>query len=150
VRQRLDNLGLKAVALVTGGKGVHVIAPLRRTADWKKVKAFAQGFAVQLSAEEPEIFLATMSKSRRRGRIFVDWLRNERGATAIAPYSTRARDNGPVATPVTWDELENLSSANCFRIDDVMERLENDDPWDKAKSLRQSITAQMLERVKSD
>src|SRR5690606_7295775 len=78
LRQRLDNLGLQTVALVTGGKGVHVIAPLRRTANWQRVKAFAQGFAVQLAAEEPDIFIATMSKSRRRGRIFVDWLRNER------------------------------------------------------------------------
>jgi bifunctional non-homologous end joining protein LigD len=150
LRQRLENIGLKTVALVTGGKGVHVIAPLRRTADWKQVKAFAQGFATQLAAEEPDIFVATMSKSRRRGRIFVDWLRNERGSTAIAPYSTRARDNGPVATPVTWDELENLSSANCFRIDDVIKRLEDDDPWDDVKTSRQSITAQMLERVSAD
>jgi bifunctional non-homologous end joining protein LigD len=129
---------------------VHVIAPLRRTADWKQVKAFAQGFAVQLSTEEPEVFLATMSKSRRRGRIFVDWLRNERGSTAIAPYSTRARDNGPVATPVTWDELEDLSSASCFRIDDVVKRLEHDDPWAEAATLRQSITAEMLRRVESN
>lgn len=147
IRQRLDKLGLKTAALVTGGKGVHVIAPLRRTADWKQVKSFAQGFAVQLAAEEPDIFVATMSKSRRRGRIFVDWLRNERGSTAIAPYSSRARENGPVATPVTWDELEDLSSANCFRIDDVIKRLENDDPWANAGSLRQSITARMLEQV---
>ena len=150
LRQRLQNLGLKTVALVTGGKGVHVIAPLRRTAEWKQVKAFAQGFATQLASEEPDIFIATMSKSRRRGRIFVDWLRNERGSTAIAPYSTRARDNGPVATPVSWDELEDLASANCFGTDDVIRRLEDGDPWDEARTFRQSITARMLERVSDD
>ena len=150
LRQRLENLGLKTVPLVTGGKGVHVIAPLRRTAEWKQVKKFAQGFAVQLASEEPDIFIATMSKSRRRGRIFIDWLRNERGSTAIAPYSTRARDDGPVATPVTWDELEELSSADCFRTDDVMKRLESDDPWDETTAWRQSITMRMLERVSND
>jgi bifunctional non-homologous end joining protein LigD len=147
LRQRLDKLGLKTVPLVTGGKGVHVIAPLRRTADWKQVKAFAQGFATQLASEEPDVFTATMSKSRRRGRIFLDWLRNERGATAIAPYSTRAREHGPVATPVTWKELEGLSAANCFRTDDVLKRLESKDPWDVTKSWRQSVTAAMLQRV---
>src|SRR5690606_23524213 len=85
LRQRLEKIGLQTVALVTGGKGVHVIAPLRRTAEWPQVKAFAQGFATRLAADEPDVFTATMSKSRRKGRIFVDWFRNERGATAIAP-----------------------------------------------------------------
>ena len=150
LRQRLDKLGLQTVPLVTGGKGVHVIAPLRRTADWPQVKAFAKVFATQLAADEPDVFTATMSKSRRRGRIFVDWFRNERGSTAIAPYSTRARENGPVATPVGWDELEDLSAANCFRIDDVMKRLEMKDPWESSKSWRQSITAKLLDQVSAD
>jgi bifunctional non-homologous end joining protein LigD len=91
-----------------------------------------------------------MSKSRRRGRIFVDWLRNERGSTAIAPYSTRARENGPVATPVSWDELASLEAANSFRIDEVVKRLEKKDPWESSKSWRQAITAGMLARVSSD
>ena len=147
LRQRLGKLGLQTVPLVTGGKGVHVIAPLRRTADWAQVKSFAKAFATRLAADEPDVFTATMSKSRRRGRIFVDWFRNERGSTAIAPYSTRARENGPVATPVGWNELEDLSAANCFRIDDVMKRLEKKDPWEKSKSWRQSITATLLGQV---
>jgi bifunctional non-homologous end joining protein LigD len=147
LRQRLDKLGLQTVPLLTGGKGVHVIAPLRRTADWPRVKSFAKAFATQLAADEPDVFTATMSKSRRRGRIFVDWFRNERGSTAIAPYSTRARENGPVATPVGWNELEDLSAANCFRIDDVLKRLEMDDPWEKSKSWRQSITTKLLDQV---
>jgi bifunctional non-homologous end joining protein LigD len=150
LRRRLERLGLKTVPLVTGGKGVHVIAPLRRTAEWTRVKAFAKAFATKLATDEPDVFTATMSKSRRRGRIFVDWLRNERGSTAIAPYSTRARENGPVATPVGWRELEDLESANCFRIDDVIKRMQRKDPWDKSKSWRQSITAKLLETVSAD
>ena len=150
LRQRLEKLGLKTVPLVTGGKGVHVIAPLRRTAGWPEVKAFAQGFATRLANDEPDVFTATMSKSRRRGRIFVDWLRNERGSTAIAPYSTRARENGPVATPVSWDELASLEAANSFRIDEVVKRLEKKDPWESSKSWRQAITAGTLARVPSD
>jgi bifunctional non-homologous end joining protein LigD len=147
LRERLDDLGLQTVALVTGGKGVHVIAPLRRTADWPRVKSFAQGFANRLASDEPDVFTATMSKSRRRGRIFVDWFRNERGSTAIAPYSTRAREHGPVATPVAWDELEDLPAASCFRIEDVVKRIESEDPWQAATSWRQAITAAMLKRV---
>jgi bifunctional non-homologous end joining protein LigD len=150
VRQRLEKLGLQTVALVTGGKGVHVIAPLRRTADWAQIKAFAKGFATQLATDEPDVFTATMSKSRRRGRIFVDWFRNERGSTAIAPYSTRARENGPVATPVGWSELEDLPAANCFRIGDVVKRIGAKDPWEQAVSWRQSVTAKLLDQVPSE
>jgi bifunctional non-homologous end joining protein LigD len=121
-----------------------VVAPLRRTAEWPRVKTFAQAFATRLAADEPSVFTATMSKSRRRGRIFIDWLRNERGATAIAPYSTRARENAPVATPVSWDELAQLQAANGFRIDDVVERLDQPDPWKPFGSWQQSVTARML------
>ncbi|HWM27552.1 MAG TPA: non-homologous end-joining DNA ligase [Woeseiaceae bacterium] len=144
IRKRLENLGLKSVPLVTGGKGVHIIVPLRRVADWPQVKSFAQAFASKLADDEPDVFTATMSKSRRRGRIFVDWLRNERGSTAIAPYSTRARKNGPVATPVGWDELRNLESAHSFHLDDVVERLERPDPWKAAITWRQAVTKRML------
>jgi bifunctional non-homologous end joining protein LigD len=144
VRQRLSDLGLQTVALVTGGKGVHVIAPLRRTAEWPEVKSFARAFATRLANEEPDIFVATASKQRRRGRIFVDWLRNERGATAIAPYSTRAREGGPVATPVAWDELKALTEANAFHTENVISRMNENDPWAASSSWRQSITAKML------
>jgi bifunctional non-homologous end joining protein LigD len=150
LRQRLEKLGLKTLPLVTGGKGVHVIAPLRRTADWQQVKSFAQSFATKLASDEPDVFTATMSKSRRRGRIFVDWFRNERGATAVAPYSTRAREHGPVATPVSWEELEELESASCFRVDDVIKRLDNPDPWKSVASWRQAVTVKMIERVSAD
>ncbi len=147
LRQKLEKLGLETVALVTGGKGVHVIAPLWRTADWDQVKAFAQGFATGLAREEPDVFTATRSKARRRGRIFIDWFRNERGSTAIAPWSTRARDGGPVATPVSWDELTDLEAANGFYIEDALRRLDEDDPWAEAATWRQSVTRVMLDQV---
>lgn len=150
VRKRLEQFGLKSVALVTGGKGVHVIAPLRRTADWTLVKAFAQSFATRMATDEPDVFIATMSKARRRGRIFIDWLRNDRGATAIAPYSTRARENGPVATPVSWAELKQLESPSCFHIDDVVKRMHRNDPWQPSTAWRQSITRKLLEGISED
>ena len=123
VRDALSACGLDSAPMVTGGKGVHVVVNLRRTAGWDTVKFFARTFASILADRAPDRFTATMSKSRRTGRIFVDWLRNERGATAVAPYSLRARPGGAVAMPVTWDELRALERPNCFHIADVPDRL---------------------------
>lgn len=150
IRDRLAELGLKTVPLVTGGKGVHVIAPLTRRAEWPEVKGFARGFARMLAAEAPERYVAQASKAKRKGRIFVDWLRNERGATAIAPYSTRSRQGAPVAVPVSWDELQELEAANQFRITDMEDRLKAADPWADAGSWRQSITKKMLDTVDAE
>jgi bifunctional non-homologous end joining protein LigD len=131
--------------MVTGGKGLHLIAPLERRAGWDEVKAFAKGFASTLAEAEPERFTATMSKQKRKGRIFIDWLRNERGATAIAPYSTRARQGAPVAMPIAWDELEALKRADGFSVAEAMERLKVGDPWAEASTWRQTITRKMLQ-----
>ena len=147
MRDRLSDLGLKSVPLVTGGKGVHVIVPLERRAGWEDVKAFAKALSSRVVDEDPEHFTATMSKEKRKGRIFIDWLRNERGATAIAPYSTRSRAGAPIATPVTWDELAGLDRANGFHMADILDRLEDDDPWEDSRSWRQSLTKAMLKRV---
>lgn len=144
LRDRLADLGLQSFAMVTGGKGVHVVVPLERRQGWPEVKAFARDFAARQASAEPERFVATMSKAKRKGRIFIDWLRNERGATAIAPYSTRSRAGAPVATPVGWDELESLNAANSFDIDAVLQRLQDADPWSDYGSVRQSITKAML------
>jgi bifunctional non-homologous end joining protein LigD len=144
MRDRLDEIGLRSVAMVTGGKGVHVIVPLVRKAEWPQAKAFAKGVASQMAEEEPARFVSTMAKARRKGRIFIDWLRNERGATAVAPYSTRAREGAPVATPVGWDELAGLKAANTFHISDMPARLEASDPWDDAGGWRQSLTKAMI------
>ncbi|MCV0397370.1 MAG: DNA ligase D [Rhizobiaceae bacterium] len=147
MRDRLDKIGLRTVAMVTGGKGVHVIAPLARRAEWPQVKDFARGFATTVAADAPDRYVATMSKAKRKGKIFIDYLRNERGSTAIAPYSTRARKGAPVATPVSWDELASLKAANGFHIGDMEGRLDGADPWADASSWKQSITKTMLKAV---
>ena len=123
VRDVLAMVGLPSVPMVTGGKGVHVIVPLRRTAEWETVRTFSKAMATALSERHPDRYVATMSKAKREGRIFVDWLRNERGATAIAPYALRARPGAKVATPVTWQELEGLDAANSFTPADMAARL---------------------------
>jgi bifunctional non-homologous end joining protein LigD len=114
VRDRLKALGLASAPMVTGGKGVHVVAPLEPHADWPAVKAFARGFAERLAREQPDAFTATMSKAKRRGRIFIDWLRNQRGATAVLPFSVRAREGAGVAMPLSWAELAEVSAGNSF------------------------------------
>src|SRR5690606_17427383 len=129
VRERLEAFGLKTVPMLTGGKGIHVIAPLERRAEWPEVKRFARGFAFAAAQEEPDRYVAQAAKAKRKGRIFLDYLRNERGATAIAPYSTRARKGAPVATPVSWDELAKAEAANIFHLADMAARLEKPDPW---------------------
>jgi bifunctional non-homologous end joining protein LigD len=123
VRDVLARVGLPSVPMVTGGKGVHVIVPLRRSAEWETVKTFSKTLATALSERHPERYVATMSKAKRKGRIFVDWLRNERGATAIAPYALRARPGAKVAVPVTWEELAGLDAANTFGAGDMEARL---------------------------
>src|SRR5690606_25573929 len=147
MRDRLQKLGLKTVPLVTGGKGVHVIAPLARRAEWPQVKAFARGFAQMVASDEPQRYVAQASKAKRKGRIFVDWLRNERGSTAISPYSTRARKGAPVATPVSWKELDGLDAANAFHIADMEARLKSADPWEESYGWNQSITKKLLAAV---
>lgn len=141
VREGLKACGLEAAVMVTGGKGVHVIVPLRRIAEWDRVKDFAKGFSQALAEREPKRYTATMSKEKRKGRVFIDWLRNERGATAVAPYSLRARPGAAVAVPVSWDELEDLDRPDGFHVDDMEDRLSRDCPLDKveAQGLSKSV-----------
>ncbi|UYQ73886.1 DNA ligase D [Pelagibacterium flavum] len=138
IRDRLADLGLQTFAMVTGGKGIHVIAPVTRRAEWPDVKAFASGFAKQMAEDEPDRFTATLSKKARKGKMFIDYLRNERGSTAIAPYSTRAKEGAPVAVPVGWDEVETLASANGFSLEAAVERSQTN-PWPSYAKLRQSL-----------
>ncbi|MEW9855282.1 DNA ligase D [Novosphingobium sp. M1R2S20] len=118
IRTRLAELGLTTFAMLSGGKGVHVIAPLTPGHDWATHKDFARRFAEALALAEPDRFLATMSKAKRKGKIFIDWLRNQRGATAVVPYSARARAGAPVAAPVAWNELDQFDRASVFTIAD--------------------------------
>ena len=124
IRQRLANIGLVSFAMLSGGKGVHVIVPLERGHDWAAHTDFARRLAEAMSLAEPDRYVATMSKAKRKGRIFIDWLRNQRGATAIMPYSARARAGAPVAVPIAWDELADMENAHPWSIDDAALLLE--------------------------
>ncbi len=125
IRRHLADLGLVSFAMLSGGKGVHVVVPLTPGHDWAAHKDFARRFAEAVSLAEPDRFTATMSKAKRKGRIFIDWLRNQRGGTAILPYSARARSGAPVAAPVGWEQLEGVANAHIFSIgnvDDLIQR----------------------------
>jgi bifunctional non-homologous end joining protein LigD len=123
VQELLGQMGLATFPMVTGGKGVHVIAPLTPQAEWPAVKDFAHRFALVLAQAEPDRFTAALAKAKRTGRIFVDYLRNQRGATAVMPYSARAREHAPVAVPITWEELRTLEGAARWHVGDAAELL---------------------------
>ncbi|MBW3541175.1 MAG: DNA ligase D [Planctomycetes bacterium] len=149
VRERLEGLGLTTFLRTTGGKGLHVVVPLVRRHEWDEVKDFAHAVADDVAAAAPERFIATMSKAKRRGKVYVDYLRNGRGATAIASYSTRARAGATVATPIRWDELSNDSAQNTWTIETIPRRLValKEDPWKDFPGTRQSITRAMAREV---
>lgn len=147
MRDALDALGLQTFPLLTGGKGVHVVAPLQRRHGWDTVKAFARALAIRMAEDQPERYIATMSKAKRKGRIFIDYLRNERGSTAIAPYSPRAREGAPVAWPVTWQELEHIEAANIVNLANAMPRLADPDPWAGYDDVRQGLRKAALDAL---
>ena len=124
IRDRLADIGLVSFAMLSGGKGVHVVVPLATGHSWEAHKDFSRRFAEALSLAEPERFIATMSKAKRKGKIFIDWLRNQRGATAVLPYSARARSGAPVAVPIAWGELKDMDDAHPFSIDDAKKLLD--------------------------
>ncbi|MES2119707.1 MAG: non-homologous end-joining DNA ligase [Pseudomonadota bacterium] len=119
LRRMFDALALESFPLLTGGKGVHVVVPLEPVAEWDEVRDFTQALCTTLAQAAPDRFTIALPKPQRRGRIFLDFLRNQRTATAIMPYSARARAGMPVATPVTWDELGGVDRADVFSIGDV-------------------------------
>ena len=120
----LEDLGLASYAMLSGGKGVHVVIPLTPGHSWEAHKDFSKRFAEAMSMAEPDKYLANMSKAKRKGKIFIDYLRNQRGSTAVLPYSARARAGAPVAVPVSWDELPGFKSAHEFTILDADKLLE--------------------------
>jgi bifunctional non-homologous end joining protein LigD len=138
LRGLLQGLGLESFPLLTGGKGIHVVVPLDASKDWPTVKSFAERFSRAIAEAEPETFTANIRKAQRKGRIFLDWLRNQRGATAVMPYSARAREGAPVSAPVAWDELDSFESGHQFSIRDVDQLLKRASSkalkdWGKAK-----------------
>jgi bifunctional non-homologous end joining protein LigD len=141
LRKRLQNRGLESVLKSTGGKGLHVTVPLAGKDSWPAVKSFAASLAGVMVTAEPDAYIATMSKAKRAGKIFVDYLRNDYTATAIADYSVRARSGAPVAVPLEWKELKNLKAANQFTINDVMERVKGKTEDSFSRQAGQSLPA---------
>jgi bifunctional non-homologous end joining protein LigD len=141
VRKKLAAEGLESFVKTTGGKGLHVVAPLVPAADWETTKNFSRQLAEAMAREEPDRFTATMTKSQRGGRIYLDYLRNGRGATAVCSYSTRARAKAGVATPLDWGELDDLPSGDHFTLANLGRRLArlDTDPWGKFFTIRQKL-----------
>ncbi|MDB5513168.1 MAG: ligase, partial [Enterovirga sp.] len=141
VRERLLGVGLESFVKTTGGKGLHVVVPLTPKAGWDEVKGFAQALALAMEADSPGRYLSKASKQARRGLIYVDYLRNGRGATAIGAYSTRARPSAPVSVPLGWDELSPGLKGADITLASLPARLERSkaDPWAEIGRIRQLL-----------
>ncbi|CZT28513.1 DNA ligase D [Pseudomonas cerasi] len=144
----LEELGLEAFLKTSGGKGMHIIVPLARQADWDTVKAFAKAIAEFASRQLPERFTATMGPKNRVGKIFIDYLRNSRGGSTVTAYSVRARPGLPVSVPIALDELAGLKSSAQWDITNLEQRLKRlkDDPW-AGYSNRRKITQKMWKQL---
>jgi bifunctional non-homologous end joining protein LigD len=140
VRERLARLKLKSFVKTSGGKGLHVVLPVKPT-PWDKAKDFCHAVAASMAADDPDRYVASATKSKRNKRIFIDYLRNSREATAVAPYSTRARPGAPVSVPVEWSELAGLKSAGQYTVRNLPARLARlrKDPWAAIGRLRQTL-----------
>jgi bifunctional non-homologous end joining protein LigD len=142
LRRRLHDAGLESFVKTTGGKGLHVVAPVARSIAWDDFKAFTKAVVERMERDEPALYTTNMAKTRRKGKIFLDYLRNGRGATFIAPYSPRARAGAPVALPISWEELAHGVDPATFTTATVPRRLQGQrDPWKSIYQHKQSITA---------
>jgi bifunctional non-homologous end joining protein LigD len=141
LRERLRALGLECFVKTTGGKGLHVVVPVAPSAGWAEAKAFTKGVAEAMEADAPMRFTSRALKAKRVGRIFIDWLRNVRGATAVSAYSPRARQGAPVSMPVSWEDLEQVDPKS-FTVLNVPTLLsQRADPWSGyANTAKQSFT----------
>jgi bifunctional non-homologous end joining protein LigD len=150
MRLLLEGLDLLSFIKTTGGKGLHVVVPIQRRTSWDDAKAFCRSVAEFMVAAAPDRYIAKMAKAARKRKIYVDYLRNDVGATAIAPYSTRNRKGAPVSVPITWDELSSRVRSDHFNIQNLPARLAKlkKDPWADISTTKQSITASMLKKLK--
>ena len=141
VRERLRDTGLESFVRLSGGKGVHVVVPIRRGPGWDAVRDFTGAFAEAMAAHRPLRYVATMSKAKRDGRIFIDWLRNGRGATSVCNWSLRARAGAPVAMPIRWEELGRSGRADAYDLRKALKRAATleEDPWAGFRACRQSL-----------
>jgi bifunctional non-homologous end joining protein LigD len=149
VKKELDALGFATFVKTTGGKGLHVVVPLLRRHSWQQHKAFAHALVQRVCRQYPKRFVVTARKDQRKGRIFLDYLRNGRGATAVAPYSTRAREGATVATPVHWEELERGINPKDFTVRTLLARMQElkADPWHDYANARKTLSAAVLREV---
>ncbi len=142
-RDRLKQFGLESFVKTSGGKGLHVVAPLQPKATWPTVKAFTKAIADAMAADDPDHYVATVTKSKRQGKILIDYLRNQRGSTAVAPYSTRARSGAPVSMPLAWDELDLSIGPAYFTVSNAMTRIDAlaSDPWQDFRKAAKPLPA---------
>lgn len=141
VRDRLLQTGLQSFVRLSGGKGVHVVVPLQPKAGWEQAKAFCEAFAQAMALQQPERYVATMSKAKREGVIFIDWLRNTRGATSVCSWSLRARESAGVAVPLRWEELAKVAAADAFPLRKALARAKRlkGNPWQGIERLKQVL-----------
>lgn len=149
LRDRLDDLGLSSFPRTTGGKGLHLVVPLEPKSDWEEAKAFARAVAQAHAHDDAKKVTINMAKSKRAGRIFLDYLRNGRGATAIASYSTRSREGAPVAVPVRWSEVGPQLSPDRYHVGNLRRRLSalRSDPWEGFEESRRPLSQDVLAAV---
>ncbi len=136
-RERLKDLKLDSFVKLSGGKGIHVVLPIA-DADWDTAKDFAQKIAFAMAADSPRLYLAKMTKSLRKGRIFIDYFRNSREATSVAAYSSRARPGAPVSAPVTWEQLGRTAGANQYTVLNLKKQFRQDS-WRDIGKVRQKL-----------
>ena len=150
IRNELSDLGLAAFVRTTGGKGLHLVVPVERRTSWAKFKDFAQAFVESLAKREPRRYTASVAKSARRGKIFIDYIRNVRGATAVGSYSLRARPGAPAATPLEWSELSSVEDPRDFDYQTVPLRMASlaTDPWRAIEDSTQRITNDMVQKLR--
>ena len=149
IRDALEGFGLQSFAKTTGGKGLHVVVPLTPELDWDQAKSFTKAVADHIAAQHPQRYTTNQSKRARQGRIYIDYLRNARGATAIGAYSTRARPGAPIATPLFWREVEEGVRPEGFTVATIPDRVAalKSDPWAEIGTVRQTIARAVLGKL---
>lgn len=141
IKEQLENISLLSFVKTTGGKGLHIVVPIKKQYSWQDIKLFTKTFVEFIAEKKPNDFTSVMTKSKRTNKIYIDYLRNQQGATSIAPYSTRARTNAPVATPISWSELTTRIQPATFNIQNLPLRLAKlkNNPWEYFFKIHQSL-----------
>jgi bifunctional non-homologous end joining protein LigD len=150
IREKLEAIDLECFVKTTGGKGLHVVVPIQAEHTWPVIKEFAHAFVLKMEKQAPDLYVTKMTKSIRRGRIFLDYLRNDRGATAVAPFSPRARPGAAVALPLHWRELHSKSRPVVSVADfAIWKKRLRDDPWSGMPAVKQRLTADTLREFRA-